>query len=66
MDYIYVLVPAGADLEDIVIYLSKEEAIEKSKSWSKTAVEIFARHERGGYRPTYSYYLNGVYVEYKG
>jgi hypothetical protein len=66
MEHIYVLVPAGAEWEDIIIFVSMEEAIEKSKSWSKTPVQIFAKHEKGGYRPTYSYYLNGVYVEYKG
>lgn len=65
MEHIYVLVPAQAELEDLIIYLSKDEAIQKSKSWTKTPVQVFARSEKGGYRPTYSYYLNGVYVEYK-
>jgi hypothetical protein len=62
MEFIYMLVPEGAEVEDLIVYLSKEEAIEKSKSWSKTPVQIFAKSEKGGYRPTYTYYLNGTYV----
>lgn len=65
MEHIYVLVPAQSEWEDIIIFVSKEEAIEKSKSWTKTPVQVFVKSEMGGYRPTYSYYLNGVYVEYK-
>ena len=59
MDIIYVQAPDGAEWEDIVVYLSLEEAIEKSKKYPKVRVELFAKSEKGGYRPTYNYYLNG-------
>ena len=62
MESIYLLVVDGAEWEDIVVYLDKEEAIEKSKQWSKTRVEIFNKSEKGGYRPTYTFYLNGLLV----
>lgn len=62
MESIYLLVVDGAEWEDIIVYLSKEEAIEKSKQWTKTRLEIFSKSEKGGYRPTYSYYLNGELV----
>ena len=60
MEYIYVLCVDGAEWEDIVVFLVKEEAIEKSKQWPNTRVERFSKSEKGGYRPTYTYYLNGV------
>jgi hypothetical protein len=63
MDVIYVLCVNGAEWEDIVVYLSKEEALEKSKKWPNTRMEIFSKSEKGGYRPTYNYYLNGILVE---
>ena len=63
MDYIYVFVTDGAELEDLIIYLSKEEAIEKSKKCPKVRLEIFKKSPNGGYRPTYNYYLDGVYIE---
>lgn len=53
----------GAEWEDIVVFLSKEEALEKSTAWPNTRIEIFSRSEKGGYRPTYNYYLNGVLVQ---
>ncbi len=59
MEYVYLLTVDGAEWEDIVVYLNKEEAIEKSKSWPNTRVEVFSKSEKGGYRPTYTFYLNG-------
>jgi len=63
MDVIYVLCVNGAEWENIVVYLSKEEALEKSEKWPNTRMEIFSKSEKGGYGPTYNYYLNGNLVE---
>lgn len=62
MEFIYVFVVDGAEWEDIVIFLSEEEAIEKSKKHPQVRLEIFSKSAKGGYRPTYNYYLNGEYV----
>ena len=61
MEFIYVFVVDGAEWEDLVIFLSKEEAIEKSKKHPRVRLEIFSK-SASGYRPTYNYYLNGEYV----
>jgi hypothetical protein len=63
MESIYVLCVDGAEWEDLVVYLTLEEALEKSKAWPNTRLEIFAKSEKGGYRPTYTYYLNGLFVD---
>ena len=60
MEYVYLLCVDGAEWEDIVVYVTREEAIEKSKQCPKTRVERFIKSEKGGYRPTYTYYLNGL------
>lgn len=62
MDYVYMFTVDGAEWEDIVIYLSKEEAIAKSKKVPKVRMEIFKKTE-DGYRPTYTYFLNGELVD---
>jgi hypothetical protein len=63
MEFIYVFVVDGAEWEDIIVYLTKEEAIEKSKKCQKTRLEIFQKSEKGGYRPHYQFYLNGELVD---
>lgn len=63
MEHIYVFVVDGAEWEDLIIFLTKEEAIEKSKQCPKVRIELFERSPKGGYRPTYNYYLDGVYVK---
>ena len=63
MESIYVLCVDGAEWEDIVVYLTLEEALEKSLAWPNTRLEVFTKSEKGGYRPTYTYYLNGVFVD---
>ena len=63
MESIYVLCVDGAEWEDLVVYLTLEEALEKSKAWPNTRLEIFSKSEKGGYRPTYTYYLNGAFVD---
>lgn len=62
MDYVYVFTVDGAEWEDLVIYLSLEEAIAKSKKYSKVRLDIYKKTE-DGYRPTYKYYLNGELVD---
>ena len=63
MEHIYLFVVDGAEWEDIVVFLSEEEAIEKSKKYPKARLELFAKSVAGGYRPTYNYYQNGVLVQ---
>jgi hypothetical protein len=61
MDFVYVFVVDGAEWEDLIIFLSKEEAIAKSIECPKVRLEIFAKSTKG-YIPTYNYYLNGKFV----
>jgi hypothetical protein len=58
IDFIYVLL-GGDEWEDIIILLSKEEAIKESKNYPNGRVEIFSKNNNLGYRPTYNYYKNG-------
>ena len=62
MDYLYVFTVDGAEWEDLVIYLSLEEAIAKSKKHPKVRLDIYKKTE-DGYRPTYKFYLNGELVD---
>jgi len=63
MDFIYLLVNDGCEWEDIVVYLSKDVAIEKSKRHPSVRVEIFSRNNNNEYIPTYNYYKNGEYIQ---
>ena len=58
MDFVYVFFD-GNDWEDIVIFLSKEDAINESKKYPNARVEIFSINEELGYTPTYNFYRNG-------
>lgn len=60
---LYVLCINGAEWEDLVLFTSKEEAIEASKKYPQARVEIFAKSEKGGYHPTYNFYEKGVYIQ---
>lgn len=62
MDFLYVFTVDGAEWEDLVIYLSKEEAIEKSRKHPNVRLDIYKK-SADGYRPTYGYYLNGELVD---
>jgi hypothetical protein len=62
MDFVYVFFD-GNDWEDIVIFLSKEDAINESKKYPNARVEIFSINEELGYRPTYDFYKNGELIE---
>jgi len=68
-EFIYVLI-CGSDWEDTVIILSKEDAIEISKKYPNSRVEIFSKSKNIdkslintlGFTPTYNYYKNGEIV----
>ena len=62
MDFVYVLL-YGSEWEDIVIYLSKDDAINESIKHSKNRAEIFTKNNTSGYTPTYSYYKNGELIK---
>lgn len=66
---VYLFVVDGAEWEDIVVFTSKESAIAKSLKHPKIRLEIFRTGDFGGfggYRPTYSHFLNGELIEYGG
>jgi hypothetical protein len=60
MDFVYVLLN-GSEWEDMVIFLSKDHAIQESINHPKSRVEIFSKTDKSGYIPTYNYYKNGEY-----
>lgn len=62
MDFLYVFV-YGSEWEDIIIFLSKEEAINESIKRPNARVEIFGKNNKSGYTPTYNYYKNGVHFQ---
>lgn len=63
MECIYLFVVDGAEWEDIIVYLTEEEAINKSKKCPKSCVQIFNKSPNGGYHPSYTYFLNGVLIK---
>jgi hypothetical protein len=62
MDFIYIFL-YGSEWEDVVIFLSEEEAIRESINHPNHRVEIFSKTNTSGYRPTYNYYKNGEYIQ---
>lgn len=68
-EFVYVLI-YGSDWEDTVIILSKEDAIETSKKYPNSRVEIFSKSKNIdkslintlGYTPTYNHYKNGELI----
>lgn len=62
MDFVYVLL-YGSDWEDIVILLSKEDAINESIKLPNARVEIFCKNNKLGYTPSYNYYKNGELIQ---
>jgi hypothetical protein len=62
MEFVYVLFN-GSDWEDIIILLSKEDAINESINNPNTRVEIFSKNNKSGYKPTYNYYKNGELIQ---
>ena len=53
----------GCEWEDIIILLSKEEAIDASIKYPNSRVEIFSKDIKLGYTPTYDYYKDGNLVQ---
>ena len=53
----------GSEWEDIIILLSKEDAINESIKYPSARVEIFSKNNTTGYTPTYNYYKNGNLVQ---
>jgi hypothetical protein len=62
MELLYVFV-SGCEWEDMIVFLSKEEAINHSIQYPSHRVEIFSKTEIAGYRPTWNYYQNGEYIQ---
>uniref|UniRef100_A0A6C0LFF2 Uncharacterized protein n=1 Tax=viral metagenome TaxID=1070528 RepID=A0A6C0LFF2_9ZZZZ len=63
MDYLYVFIRNGGEWEDMVVFLSKEKAIDYSKKYADSRVEMFMKDEHGCYVPSYQYYKNGKLFE---
>jgi hypothetical protein len=63
MDFIYAFI-SGSEWEDIIIFLSKEDAIKKSINHPNARVEIFSNNNTSGYIPTYNYYKNGELIQH--
>jgi len=62
-DLIYVFI-YGSEWEDIIILLSKEDAILESIKHPNDRVEIFSKNNiPTGYTPTYNYYKNGEFIQ---
>jgi hypothetical protein len=62
MDFVYALI-YGNEWEDIIILLSKEDAIKESINYPNARVEIFSKNNKVGYTPTYNYYKNGELIQ---
>jgi hypothetical protein len=68
-EFVYVFI-YGSVWDDTVIILSKEDAIEISKKYPNSRVEIFSKSKNIdkslintlGFTPTYNYYKNGEIV----
>jgi hypothetical protein len=55
MSFVYLFFDVN-NWEDMIIFLSKEDAINESKKYPKARVEIFKINEEVGYTPTYNFY----------
>jgi len=62
MEFVYVFLDIN-NWEDMIIFLSKEDAINESKKYPKARVEIFTITDESGYTPTYNFYKNGELIE---
>jgi hypothetical protein len=62
MEFVYVLL-FGSEWEDIIILLTKEDAINKSIKHPNAIVQIFGKNNHSGYIPTYNYYKNGELIQ---
>ena len=62
MENIYVLL-YGNEWEDLIIFLSKEDAIKESLNYPNSTIQIFSKSDKSGYTPTYNYYENGEFIQ---
>ena len=63
MEFVYLFL-YGSEWEDVIILLSKEDAINKSIKYPEDRVEIFSKkNDTSGYTPTYNYYKNGEFIK---
>ena len=62
MENIYVLL-YGGEWEDLIIFLSKEDAIKESLNYPNSTVQIFSKNDKSGYTPTYNYYENREFIQ---
>jgi hypothetical protein len=58
MENVYLLI-YGSDWEDIIVFLSMEDAIKESINHPKHRIEIFNKTDKPGYRPSYQQVLPG-------
>ena len=58
---LYVVVCNGCEWEDLIVFTSKEIAINYSISHKNIRIEVFTMDESQGYTPTYTYYKNGEF-----
>jgi hypothetical protein len=63
MIYVYLMIN-GSDWEDMIIFLSEEEAIDASIKHPDSRIEIFSNNTDFKYLPTYNYYKNGELNKY--
>lgn len=49
--------------EDLIIFLSKEDAIKESLNYPNSTIQIFSKNDKSGYTPTYNYYENGEFIQ---
>lgn len=62
LDFVYVLI-YGSEWEDIIILLSKEDAITESINYPNARVEIFSKNNKLGYIATFNHYKNGELIQ---
>jgi hypothetical protein len=62
MDFVYVLL-YGSEWEDMIILLTKEDAINASIKHPNVRIEIFGKNNNFGYIPSYNYYKNGELIK---
>jgi hypothetical protein len=62
MEFVYLFL-RGSEWEDIIVFLSEDDAIKESINYPNHRVEIFCKTDKSGYKPTYNHYKNGVLIE---
>ena len=62
MEFIYMLLPANAEWEDMILFTDEQHAIDSSIKYPNMRVEIFNKTDNG-YLPTYRYIKNGEFIQ---